>query len=77
MKKKTVITTEKREVWVICRQLDSSQESGQESSVEGVPPPVDPQGSNRSLAVPPEQPQPEDAPLENEMISKKEFGDAQ
>ena len=61
MKKKTVITTETREVWVIHRPLDSSQESGQETNGEGDPP-----GDNRSLAVPAERLQPEDASLENE-----------
>jgi len=51
MKKKTVITTETREVWVIRPQLDSGQESGEESNDEALRPSADPQGSNRALAV--------------------------
>jgi len=59
MKKKTTITTEKREVWVIRRPLESSQESNDEA--------VRPQEDKEGLAVATEQTQPEDAPhLENE-----------
>ena len=59
MKKRTVITTEKREVWVIRQPLESNQESDDEA--------VRPQGDEKALAVLTEQPQPEDAPhLENE-----------
>ena len=62
MKKRTVITTETREVWVIQRPQDSSQEGDHEA----VRIQEDAQGDNRSLAVPTEQSQPGDAPLENE-----------
>lgn len=59
MKKKTVITTEKREVWVIRRPLESSQESDDEA--------VRPQEDKTALAILTEQPQTEDAPhLEND-----------
>ena len=62
MKKKTVITTEKHEVWVIRRPPESSQESDDEAVR-----PADAEGEKRSLAVMGEQPQPEDTPhLENE-----------
>jgi len=63
MKKKTVITTEKHEFWVIRRPPESRQESDDEDAQ----PQRDSQGEKRSLAVLTEQPQPEDTPhLENE-----------
>ena len=63
MKKKTVITTEKREVWFIRQPGESSQESDDEA----VRPQGDPLKSKPSLAVPAEQTQPEDPPpLEKE-----------
>ena len=63
MKKKTVITTEKHEFWVIRRPPESSQENDDEAAR----PQKDSQGEKRSLAVLIEQPQPEDTPhLENE-----------
>ena len=59
MKKKTTITTEKREVWIIRQPLESSQESGDEAERA--------EGNKKALAVLTEETQPEDTPhLENE-----------
>ncbi len=62
MKKRTVITTETREIWVIQR----PQVSGYESDDEALDTQGDAQIEKRSLAVPNEQSQLEDTPLENE-----------
>ena len=59
MKKKTTITTEKREIWVIRQPVESSQESDDEA--------VRRQEDKKALPVLTEEPQPEDRPhLENE-----------
>jgi hypothetical protein len=59
MKKKTTITTEKREVWVIRQPLESSHEPDDDA--------VRRQENKKALAVLTEEGQPEDAPsLENE-----------
>jgi len=63
MKKRTVITTETREVWVIQQPHESSQE-GDDAAVRTQ---EDPLRDNQSLTVPAEETQPADAPpLENE-----------
>jgi hypothetical protein len=58
MKKRTVITTETHEVWVIQR----SHESSQENDDAAVRTPEDSQGDTQSLTAPAEQTQTEEAP---------------
>jgi len=62
MKKRTVITTETREFWIVQQPHESSQEDGYEL----VRTPRDAEEDKQSLVVPSEQPQPDETPLENE-----------
>ena len=55
MKKRTVITTETREIWVIQRPDESSHDAAVGTQ-------ENPQSDNQSLTVPAEQTQAEEAP---------------